>query len=647
MLPLVRRLIKSRIGKFVALAFLVMIAIAFAASDISGVRSGSASGSEVAEVGGAAITDRELNDRVRQEMDVVRQRNPQVDVAQFVAAGGVENVLERVISTFALQMFGERADMVVSNRVIDGEIASIPAFQGFNGKFDQATFERRIAERNLTPAKLREDIGRDMMVQWLINPTVGASQMPEQLALPYASLLLEQRTGQVAVIPTSAAPAGTPPTDAELNQFYARNQARFTVPQRRSIRYALVTPASMAAQTAPTDAEIAQAYRAAGSRFAGAERRTVQQVVVADQAAANRLAQQVRGGTTLETAARAAGLEPSRFQDLEKTALATQASAAVSDAAFATAQGAVAGPVRSPLGWHVLRVEAVNEVTGKTLQQARPELVAELTRSKTAEALNQVQARIDEAITEGGTFDEIAADAKLQAQRLGPVTARGVNPDAPGVQPDAALTRVVEAGFAAEQGDAPQIVATAADGTFALVGLEQVIPAAPRPFAQVRADVQRQFLAERAQRAARTIATGILAKVNAGTPLTQAVGAAGVRLPAPERIQATRAQLASGRGQVPPPVELMFSMAAGKARLIAAPNNGGWFVVRVDAIKPGDASGDRRAVGAARTGLGGVIGNEYVEQFAAAVKRQIGVTKNDAAVARVRAELGGQAAPAN
>ena len=33
-----------------------------------------------------------------------------------------------------------------------------------------------------------------------------------------------------------------------------------------------------------------------------------------------------------------------------------------------------------------------------------------------------------------------------------------------------------------------------------------------------------------------------------------------------------------------------------QARLIAAPGNGGWFVVYLDSITAGDASGDKRAV---------------------------------------------------
>lgn len=211
-----------------------------------------------------------------------------------------------------------------------------------------------------------------MLAQWLVSPTVGATQLPEQIALPYASLMLEKRAGQIVLIPSAAVSQGNPPADAELTAFYAKNRARYTVPERRVIRYALVRADSVAAQATPTEAEIAQAYRAAASRFAATERRTVRQVVLADQNAANQLAAKVKGGTAIDAAARAAGLEAGSFSDLDKAALSAQTSQAIATAAFAAGEGAVVGPVRSPLGWHVLRVEEVSKVAGKTLEQARP-----------------------------------------------------------------------------------------------------------------------------------------------------------------------------------------------------------------------------------------------------------------------------------
>ena len=66
MLNFFRKFTKSRIGLVVVFAFLAIIAIAFAASDITGVSSGvtGGGGKVIAEVDGIKITDTQVKERV-------------------------------------------------------------------------------------------------------------------------------------------------------------------------------------------------------------------------------------------------------------------------------------------------------------------------------------------------------------------------------------------------------------------------------------------------------------------------------------------------------------------------------------------------------------------------------------------------------
>ena len=71
---------------------------------------------------------------------------------------------------------------------------------------------------------------REIMAQRLTAPQVGASQLPAQLALPYASLLLERRSGLIGFIPASAVDTGPAPSANDIAAWYGRNLARYTVP---------------------------------------------------------------------------------------------------------------------------------------------------------------------------------------------------------------------------------------------------------------------------------------------------------------------------------------------------------------------------------------------------------------------------------
>ena len=647
MLSFIRRLTHSRIGIIVTFVALIVIALAFAAGGVSRIGSGGPGGlkaTTVAQVGDSAISANDLRDRVRNQMDSARQQNPSLTMAQFVAQGGFDGTLTQVISALVLEKFGNSQGMVVSKKAIDGVIASLPVFQGADGKFDSNIYRQILAQQNLTDAGLRADIRREAIAQQLTAPTIGASQVPSDLALPYASLLLEKRSGQIGFIPTRAIGAGAQPTDAELQTFYKHDIASYTVPERRVIRYAVIAPDRVKAQAAASDAEIAQAYKAQADRFAPKETRTLKQVIVADQNAAQTIATKVKGGISIEAAAKAAGLEAATLDALQKDAYATQSSAAAADAAFGASEGEVVGPVKTPLGFAVVRVDKVTHVAGKSLAEARAALAPEIETQKSNQLLGKIHDDIDDAITDNSTFAEIVGDQKLQPQQTPPVVASGANPDDLAAKPDPLLSQVIAAGFDAEQGDDPQMVQVGQDGGFAVVSLANIIPATPRPIAQIHDQVVKDFSIDRAQRAARKIAADVVAKVNKGTALKQALADTKLKLPPAQPLAASRAQLASNPQGAPPPLALMFSMQLDQAKLLAAPNDAGWLIVYLEGIKAGDAGDNDAIKKGTRNDLGRLMGREYTQQFIAAARRTVGSTRNEAAIADVRNELLGNGA---
>ncbi len=651
MLAFFRRLTHSKVGVIITFLVLGVIALAFAAGDVTGLSSmtGGAgiTGGDVAKVGKAEVTANQLKTQAQTELEGFRQQQPTLDMATFVNQGGFDGTLDRIVSSMALEQFGRAQGMVVSKRAIDGQIASIPSLQGPTGKFDENLYRQILAQRKLTDAQIRSDIERDTFAQQLTIPSTGATQVSDQLALPYASLLLEKRTGTIGFIPTAAVPAGPAPSDADLAVFYKRNIARYTVPERRIVRYAIVTPEQVKAQAVPTDAEIAKTYQQDRARYAATEKRTITQVVVADQAGATALAAKVKGGASLADAARAAGLEASTQTSVEKAAYAGTSSPQVSDAVFSAADGAVIGPVRTQLGWVVAKVDKVEKVAARSLDQVRAEIAAALGIQKAAQALSDIHDKIDDSLSKNATFDEVVADQKLQAVTTPALVVSGANPDDAASQPNPAIAPLVAAAFQAVDGDGPQLVQLGTDGGFAVVALGRVVPAAPRPLAQVRAAVLRDVTADRSRQAANRVAREVLARINKGMPIAQSLALTKLPIPAPRPLTASRAQIAANPRGAPPALALMFSMAPNTAKTLAAPDDSGWFVIKLDSIARGNATGNAAAIKAARSDIGRSVGREYVEQFAKAVRADVGVKTNASAVARVRADLLGQGGSGN
>jgi peptidyl-prolyl cis-trans isomerase D len=298
--------------------------------------------------------------------------------------------------------------------------------------------------------------------------------------------------------------------------------------------------------------------------------------------------------------------------------------------------------LRGPIGWTIAQVEGIEQVPGKSLAQARDEIAAALRTRKSTEGLANLQATIDDALTKNATFDEVLADHKLAAQTTPALLANGTDPLNPVLPANPALTPIVGAAFQAQDGDPPTLVGTGPDGSFAIVALGRVVPAAPRPFADIRGVLTSDMLAERARNAARQVANSVLAKVNGGASLSAALAQTGLSLPAVAPVSASRAQLAQNPRGAQPPLVLMFSMAQGTTRTLEAPDNAGWYIVHLDRIQPGDARGNAAIRDATRRDLGRAIGAEYVDQFVRAVRGEVGVKTNADALAKVRRDLLGQ-----
>lgn len=642
MLGFFRSFLKSRVGAAVALVFLGLIALAFASADITGGGFGGiAGGDRVAKVGSARIGTAELAKALTNAFEQQRQKSPGLTMKQFLDGGGMDGVLNDMVDRLALAEWGKKHGLVVSNRLVDSEIVKINAFQGPDGKFSQSTYEQLLAQRGLTDKEVRSDLAQGLMARQLLLPAAFGAQMPGEAVVRYASLLTEKRSGTIVSVPSLAFAPQAGPDGAALGAFYNANKSRYMEPERRTIRYTLVNEASLKNIAAPTEAEVANRYKLNTAVYAATEQRTVTQVIVPTEAAARALAAEVGKGGSLDAAARAKGLVASKLTDQTRDNLTNQTAKAVSDAAFAAASGTLAPPAKSGLGWHVIKVDAVKRNPGKTLDQARAEIVTALTLEKRRAALSDLAAQVEQEVDNGTGLADIAKNLGLTVASSQPLLADGSVFGKQGEKAPAELTPLIQAAFAMEREGEPQLAELKAGEVFAVYEVGQLSPATPAPLDRIKDVVSRDWALDQGSAKAKAAADKILAALNKGTPLAEAIKLAGVTLPAAQPVEMARQQLAAIQGQVPPPLALLFAMAEGTNKRLEGPNKAGWYVVTLKDIIPGEIKRADPVFAQASRELGTVTGNEYAEGLRRAIRNDVGVERNEAAIKVVRNQLTG------
>nr|WP_314468892.1 SurA N-terminal domain-containing protein [uncultured Novosphingobium sp.] len=652
MLSLFRNLLKSKIGAGIALAVLVLITLAFVGGDLTGLgdSTGITAGKSVATVGKDEVEENELGLAAKSALSRVQAQDPTMTMKVLIAQGGLEQVLDELIDRTATAFFGKKIGVVAGDRLIDSEIARIPAFQGVDGKFDQATFRQLLGQQGLSEKSLREDIAQGLIAQQLMLPAQFGTSMSTFAAKRYAALLDENRAGSVVALPSQLFFPAKEPNDADLQAFYKSHTNAFIRPERRVIRYATFGEDAVKAIPAPTDADIAKRYQADKSIYAAQDNRKITQLIVPTEAAAKAVAAEVAGGKTLEAAAQEKGLSAAKLEFFSKDQLSSQFSPSVADAVFAAPVGKLTAPQKSALGWHLIRVEDEQKKPERPLAAVKDEIAAKLSTEKKQAAFTDLLAKIEDEFANGASLVEVAKSLGATVETTAPVTANGQIYGKPGETAPALLQPVLKTAFGMDQ-EKPQTAQVGKDGNqvaaernFIVYDVTDITPSAPAPYKEIVGDVKAAWALDKGGAAAKAAALQIQTQIRQGKTVEQAVAAAGKQLPV-EQVSMSRATLTaalrSGR-QVPPPVSLMFHMAKGTVKVQSAGQDRGWFVVVLKDVVPGKVESPQLVEGTQRE-LGGQMGQAYTDALGKAIRKEVGVTKHDKAIKAVRDQLAGTA----
>jgi len=164
------------------------------------------------------------------------------------------------------------------------------------------------------------------------------------------------------------------------------------------------------------------------------------------------------------------------------------------------------------------------------------------------------------------------------------------------------------------------------------------VPAAPAPLASIHDQVANDWVNDQAMQRARAAATQIAAKGSGNASLSDAVKSAGVALPAVQPISVRRMQVGQAQGNIVPALRALFTAGPGSAKMVANPG-GGFFVIKVEKIIPGNAILQPGLIGQVRSELGQASAQDYAQQFVADLKRDVKAKRNDSAIQAFRTRL--------
>ena len=606
---------RSFLSTWAAKAFFLLLVASFALWGVADVFQPGTS-QTVATVGERTIELPELQDAYRRQLQqVTRVMGARAEPSPAIRQGVAAQALDRLIAQAAIAQETRRLGIAVPDEALRRAVFEIPAFQGRSGGFDRAAFEAVLRDNNLTETRFLDLMRADLAQRQLVEAARAGADAPDLLTRRVFALQRETRAADLVELAFAAAPEPPAPDEATLRRHHENNPQAYSDPERRRVKAVILSPDTVARGIEVPDADLRAYYDAHRAEYVAPEKRSVQVVVSQDEAAARTLAERWAAGASWEDVQRLAEQAGASTVALDGVARPELPSPELADAAFSAAPGAVAGPVRSALGWQVLRVTEVTPGSERGFEEARDEVRARLARERAVDRVYANANKLEDALGAGSSLDELPGDIGLAAV-TGTLDAQGNTPSGdPAPIPGSPALRkaIVDAAFAAAKGEAPRLI-EGPEGSYFAVAVEEISPAALKPFEQVAERVREDRERDARRREQEAAAAKLLAAVKGGTSLQDAATVAGLRVERTPPI---------GRGEPPEGVarelvDPLFGLKRGEPTMVETPEG---FVVAVPAeIASPDPASDPAGLAQLRAALGRAMGEDVEVLLASALR---------------------------
>ena len=477
------------------------------------------------------ISAQDFRTRFEQARQQARQQQGEdFDPRQFESTENKRAVLDQMIDEQVVRLAGEQSGIVIGDGLVRETIASIPAFVGADGKFNQDQYRLALSTGTppRTPAQF-ETLVRDSLQQSVIPTALQNSGFVTSAeATRMMNLLGETRDVEIAALPEL--PADTAEvTDAQIKQWYDSHGKDFRQPETVTLEYVEINAATLPPATPADDAALRKRYADEKARFATPEARLAAHILIAaDGSDPAKLKAAEQKAAALAAQAKAAGADFAALAKANSDDTGSKGNGGdlgwvergsmvkpFEDALFAMKAGDVSAPVKTEFGYHVLQLREVKGGQERPFEEVRDQLAAEQLKADTEGAFSELSGRLVDEVYKNPTSLKSAADAlKLPMQTLGPFS----RATASGIAANPAVQRAAFSDVLVQDGTVSDPITLAPDHSV-LIRVADHSPEQALPLDKAREQVIAAIRADRSRQASEKAADALLAKLKAGQSL--------------------------------------------------------------------------------------------------------------------------------
>ncbi|MBI1175346.1 MAG: peptidylprolyl isomerase [Sideroxydans sp.] len=574
---------------------LLLIILPFAFWGVDSYRKTSGSGDALATVNGERITQQDFDNALKQQQDRMRSlMGANYDPAMFNQPAVRYSILDNLVSQRLLQSNAQSAGLAVSDEQLAQVIAGIEAFQK-DGKFDKQQYEAVLGRQNLSPltfeSRVREQLAMNQLAEAYNQNGYASNTVADNLI----RLNEQQRVVSVAQISPDAFLKQASVSDAEIKNYYEKNQQEFRTPEQARVEYVTFSADALLPQVKVGDDEVRQYYQDHQAEFGTQEQRDAAHILIsvaAQASAAEKQAAKAKAERILQQVRQ----YPAKFAELAKKFSEDPGSASsggdlgffgrgmmvkpFEDAVFSLKPGEISGLVQSDFGFHIIKLLAARPARFKPLAEVRSSIEQLLKQNKAGDKFAELADKFSDTVYEQSDSLKPAAElVKMPVQQSGWLS-KGNAGSLPWTEK--ALQAVFSDDVLKEKRNSTAV--EVAPNMLLAVRLLEHKTASTRPLAEVAAEIRQKLLNQQALELATKQGQAVLAQLQHGDKVTLNWKAAQT---------VTRAQRAGLEAAL---VNLVFRADMDKLPAYVGMESirGGYVLARVEAVRQVGAIDDAK-----------------------------------------------------
>ena len=492
---------------------------------------GAAPHDELATVNGEPVTVSAYRRAYQQQVQMYRSAyGPNFNEQMLKQMGIEQQILRQLLDERAAVVEARRLGLSVSDAEVAQRILAIPAFQQ-NGVFaGEDAYAQVLASQRppLTKAEFEDSLRRSLLVDKLHASLTDWMTVTDADVTAEFKRRNEKAKVELVVLSADRLRSDVTVTDADLSTWFDAHKEDYRVGEKKKVKYLLVDVDKLRAAAVVPPGDIEKYYRDNQQEFTTPEQVRASHILIksdkddaAAKAKAEALLKQVKSGADFAALAKKNSEDEGSAKnggDLDYFGRGRMVKE-FEDAAFSLQPGQMSDVVKSPFGYHIIKVVDHKPAITKSIADVRQQIADRLATERAQADASALAAQVAPELKTPADLDRVAAARKLTVQESGfflrdePVAGLGPVPE------------ITDQAFTAKADTVSGPVTTARGLVFfAVVGTE---PSRVPQLAEVKDKVRDDVTRQKARELTKTKAAALAASLS-GADFAKAAKAAGL-----------------------------------------------------------------------------------------------------------------------